>query len=171
MTRSLRQSKSHRKDAVENALHSAVCDLIEKGIRDRHALERPSVDRYTRPVAQYQHQSLQARRSSTGHSNFLIAKSFEFSIYLSLFGNSCGRTSALPSRAIDVTIPEGGLRLGAASIPACSRAPSLLGFFINRQQQQGGGRGESGRVTPSTAYAARPSSSRLPTQIPEAPYL
>src|SRR5450759_3454651 len=70
---------------------------------------------------------------------------------------------------MDVTGPEGGLCLRTASIPACSRAPSLLGFFINRQQQQGGGRGESGRVTPSTAYAAGPSSSRLPTQIPEAP--
>jgi hypothetical protein len=34
-----------------------------------------------------------------------------------------------------------------------------LGFFFDRQQQQGGGRGESGRVTPSTAYAARPFSS------------
>jgi hypothetical protein len=46
--------------------------------------------------------------------------------------------------AVDVTVPEAELRLGAASIPARSKVPSLLGFFINRQQQQCGGRVESG---------------------------
>jgi hypothetical protein len=63
---------------------SCRSNMSEKGIRDRHAPVRRSVDRYTRLVAQYQHQSLQARRSATGTSNFLIAKSFEFCYLLYL---------------------------------------------------------------------------------------